>query len=36
MRAACSLSYLEAAPLLLGVEMKPVWSSAHAAVGCEG
>lgn len=35
MRAACSLRYPEAAPLLLGAEMKPVWGSAPA-VGCDG
>lgn len=35
MRAACSPSSPEAAPLLLGAEMKPAWGSAPAAVGCE-
>lgn len=35
MRAACSPSHREAAPLLLGAEMEPAWGSAPAAVGCE-
>lgn len=35
-RAACSLTYLEAAPLLLGAEREPVWGCPPAPAGCEG
>lgn len=35
-RAACSLSYLEPAPLLLGAEIKLVLGSAPPPAGCAG